>query len=190
MPNRRNTKRYKENPWLEKAALQTVLGTRVITAQGDNDRKLIISKGTGEIQGLTGFYTRIKTDKTHFLKVYADGVRALTGLSTAGMKIFILVYDKITSNEGFGKDTIMLNYDMLTNEQQEQFSLRTFQRGISDLIDHDFLAETMQTGVYFVNPTFIFNGDRLALVKEYVLTDTRKKSKQLVNPELTKLPST
>lgn len=171
MSNRRETRKYKENPWLKKTAMQTVLGTRVITAQGDDDRKLIISKETGEIQGITGFYTRIKTDKTHFLKVYADGIRALTGLSTAGMKVFIVMYDRIISNEGFGKDTIMLNYEMLNEEQQQQFSLRTFQRGITDLIKHEFLAETMQTGVYFVNPTFIFNGDRLALIKEYVWYD-------------------
>lgn len=169
MPNRRGIMKHKTNPWLEKAALQTAIGTRVITAEGDKNRKLIISQGTGEIQGLTGFYTRIKVDKTHFLKLYADGIRALTGLSTAGMKVFIVLYDTITSNKGYGKDTIVLNYDMLSEEQQTQFSLRTFQRGITDLIKHEFIAETMQAGVYFVNPTFIFNGDRLALVKEFVL---------------------
>jgi len=171
VPNRREVARYKQNPWLEKAAMQTALGTRIITAKGDNDRKLVISESTGEIQGLTGFYTRIKTDKTHFLKIYADGIRALTGLSTAGMKVFIVLYDIVTADKGYGKDTVMLNYEMLNEEQQKQFSLRTFQRGITDLIAHEFIAETMQSGVYFVNPTFIFNGDRLALVKEFVLED-------------------
>lgn len=179
MPNRRNVTRYIKNPWLEKAAMQTILGTRVITAKGDKDRKLIISESTGEIQGLTGFYTRIKTDKTHFLKLYADGLRALTGLSTAGMKVFILLYNVITDDKGYGKDMVMLNYDMLSEEQRQQFSLRTFQRGISDLIEHEFIAETMQSGVYFVNPTFIFNGDRLALVKEFVLEDKPLKLKAL-----------
>ena len=171
MPRRQGVTKYKENPWLKDTALQTVVGTRVITGKGDEDRKLIIAAETGEIQGFTGFYTRIKTDKTHFLKVYANGVRALTGLSTAGMKAFIVLYDIITSNKGFGKDIVILNYDMLSEEQQSTISLRTFQRGITDLIEHDFLAETFQVGVYFVNPTFIFNGDRLALIKEYVLDD-------------------
>ena len=93
------------------------------------------------------------------------------------------MYDIIISNEGFGKDTVMLNYDMLTEEQQKQFSLRTFQRDITDLIKHEFLAETLQTGVYFVNPTFIFNGDRLALVKEYVLIEPSS-SALLQKPEV------
>ena len=60
---------------------------------------------------------------------------------------------------------------MLSDEQQTQLSLRTFQCGITDLLKHEFIAETMQTGVYFVNPTYIFNGDRLALVKEFILTE-------------------
>ena len=118
MPNRRGVIKYKTNPWLEKAALQTAIGTRIITAEGDKNRKLIISQGTGEIQGLTGFYTRIKVDKTHFLKLYADGIRALTGLSTAGMKVFIVLYDEITNNRGYGKDTLMLNYEMLILQRQ------------------------------------------------------------------------
>lgn len=174
MSRRREIQRYQENPWLEKAALQTVMGTRVITAEGDGDTKLIISRETGEIQGLTGFYTRINTDKTHFLKLYADGIRTLTGLSTAGMKTFMLVCEKVTSKKGFGKDTIVLNYDMLTEEEQKNLGRRTFQRGITDLIKHEFIAESLQSGVYFVNPTFIFNGDRLALVKEYVMHNEHK----------------
>lgn len=169
LAKRRDVQRYRENPWVEKAAIQTVVGNRIITAKGDTNKRFIVSPETGEIEGLTGFYTRQEVDKTHFMKLYADGIRALTGLSTAGMKVFILVYDKVTSNEGFNKDTIMLNYEMLSDEERKEFGLRTFQRGITDLIKHEFLAETMQTGVYFINPTFMYNGNRLAIVNEYIM---------------------
>ena len=182
MAKRRDVKRYRENPWLGKAAMQTVVGTRIIAAKGD-DKKLIISPKTGEIEGLSGFYTKREVDKTHFMKIYADGIRALTGLSTAGMKVFILVYDKVTSNEGFNKDTIMLNYEMLSDEEKKEFGLRTFQRGITDLIIHEFLAETMQTGVYFINPSYIYNGDRLAIVNEYIMKPRKHKEYSLIDME-------
>ena len=177
MAKRRDTKKYRENPWLEKAAIQTVVGNRIITAKGDSDKKFIIAPDTGEIEGFTGFYTKQEVDKTHFLKLYADGIRALTGLSTAGMKVFMLVYDKVTSNDGFNKDTIMLNYEMLSDDEKAEFGLRTFQRGITDLINHEFLAETLQIGVYFINPTYIYNGNRLAIVNEYIMKPVPKKIK-------------
>lgn len=179
MAKRRDVKRYRENPWIEKAAIQTVVGNRIITAKGNDDKKFIVSPDTGEIEGFTGFYTRQEVDKTHFLKLYADGIRALTGLSTAGMKVFILVYDKVTSNEGFNKDTIMLNYEMLSDDEKAEFGLRTFQRGITDLINHEFLAETLQIGVYFINPTFIYNGNRLAIVNEYIMKPVEPPKKEV-----------
>ena len=158
--------------------MQTIIGNRIITAKGDENKKFIVSPNTGEIEGYSGFYTRQEVDKTHFLKLYLDGIKALTGLSTAGMKVFMLVYNKVTSNEGFNKDIIMLNYEMLSDDEKKKFSLRTFQRGITDLINLEFLAETMQSGVYFINPTYIYNGNRLAIVNEYIL---KSQPKQLKN---------
>ena len=157
--------------------MQTIVGNRIITAKGDENKKFIVSSETGEIEGYSGFYTRQVVDKTHFLKLYLDGIKALTGLSNAGMKVFILVYNKVTSNEGFNKDIIMLNYEMLSDDEKEKFSLRTFQRGITDLIEHEFLAETMQSGVYFINPTYIYNGNRLAIVNEYILQSQTRRIK-------------
>lgn len=177
MAKKRKIKRYRTNPWLAKTAMQTIVGNRIITAKGDENKKFIVSPETGEIEGYSGFYTRQIVDKTHFLKLYLDGIKALTGLSNAGMKVFILVYNKVTGNEGFNKDIIMLNYEMLSDDEKEKFSLRTFQRGITDLIEHEFLAETMQSGVYFINPTYIYNGNRLAIVNEYILQSQSKRIK-------------
>lgn len=181
MAKKKEVIKYKENPWLSKAVVQTVKGNRIITAKGDDSKKLIISPETGEIEGFSGFYTRQEVDKTHFLKLYADGIRALTGLNTAGMKIFLLVYDIVTSNEGFNKDMVMLNYEMLDDDVKKEFSVRTFQRGITDLIKHEFLAKTMQSGVYFINPTYIYNGNRLAIVNEYIMKTKEERKKAIAN---------
>ena len=65
--------KYEENPWIEKTAVQTVQGTRIITAKGDSSRKLIVSSESGEVEGFSGFYTKKTVDKSKFVKLYADG---------------------------------------------------------------------------------------------------------------------
>jgi hypothetical protein len=43
----------------------------------------------------------------------------------------------------------------------------TYTRGMRELIEKGFLAATPNIGLYWLNPSFIWNGDRLAFVKEY-----------------------
>ena len=40
----------------------------------------------------------------------------------------------------------------------------TFTRGISELIKSNILARCERAGDYFINPNFVFNGDRLLFV--------------------------
>lgn len=166
--------KYEENPWIEKTAVQTVQGTRIITAKGDSSRKLIVSSESGEVEGFSGFYTKKTVDKSKFVKLYADGIRAFTGLSSSGMKVFIIVYDMVSSKDGMNSDTVFLNYAMVqksnsSNEEngKKKISETSFYRGLKDLIKCEFIAETLVPSVYYINPTYFYNGDRLALVTEY-----------------------
>lgn len=163
---RKDTTKYNKNPWIEKAALQTVQGSRIITAKGDSSRKLIVSSETGEVEGFSGFYTKKTVDKSKFVKLYADGIRAFTGLSAPGMKVFMIVYDMVSSKDGINNDTVPLNYALIDKEKYP-YSKASFFRGISDLLKCEFLAETVVPSVYYINPTYFYNGDRLALVTEY-----------------------
>ena len=43
----------------------------------------------------------------------------------------------------------------------------TYTRGMRELIEKDFIAATKVQGWYWLNPDFVWNGDRLAFVKEY-----------------------
>lgn len=71
--------------------------------------------------------------------------------------------------EGKNKTEIILNYDMLSEDEQKLLSRSTFERGISELIKANFIAETYVATYYFINPSYIFNGNRIAIVKEYIL---------------------
>lgn len=173
MPARKNTVKYVKNPFMQSALAHTVQGNRVITGKEDNTR-MIVNRDTGEVEGITGFYQRITVDRTSFLKVYAQGIRALLGLKPAGMKVFIIVYDEMLDDRNYQKDQIVLNYEMLEDDIKESMSKATFFRGISQLIEGNILAESPIRGMYWINVDYIYRGNRLALCKEYVMEEAKE----------------
>jgi hypothetical protein len=40
-------------------------------------------------------------------------------------------------------------------------------RGMRELIEKGFIAESVTQSKYFINPDYLWNGDRLGFVKEY-----------------------
>ncbi|MEA23105.1 replication protein [Salmonella enterica] len=45
---------------------------------------------------------------------------------------------------------------------------------MKELADKKFIAETMIQNYYFINPDYMFNGDRLTFMKTYYLKDKKK----------------
>ena len=54
-------------------------------------------------------------------------------------------------------------------------SIKTLYRGINELIKSEVIAKSNRIGVYFINPSFCFNGDRLA----FTTVIERKKEEDL-----------
>ncbi|HGM9714308.1 hypothetical protein R5R67_18495 [Acinetobacter sp. OYA S30] len=46
---------------------------------------------------------------------------------------------------------------------------------MKELIKKDFIAETTIQNCYFLNPDYIFNGDRLSFVKSFILKEGPRK---------------
>ena len=162
--SRRGLVKYETNPFLAGAALNTNEGTKRRTLRSKDGSQLMITSPSGEVVAPAGFWTTQEVDRTQFVKLYINGVRAFAGLSGAGAQVFGLVYAELQKNPG--KDVIYLNY-LDIDQSISTISRATFMRGVKEILIKKFLAETLVSGRYFVNPDFIFNGDRLAMVKEY-----------------------
>lgn len=130
---------------------------------GTEMRGLVVDNGSGEILGHGGAiaYEWEEVDKERFVKLYLAGLKQAAGLTKAGLAVFELVYKKVRENPG--KDTVLL--DSLSSGLEE----RTYQRGLRELLEKEFLFRSMNPGLFFVNIRFMFNGDRLAFVKGYKL---------------------
>ena len=106
--------KYAKNPFRTNAIKHTVSGTRMIySSPTENDTFAVVSRNNGEDFGNLAFVRRVKTDKTQFMKLYADGMKMFLGLKNPGIKIFMLIYDVLMSNDHYQADTVDLVYNML-----------------------------------------------------------------------------
>jgi hypothetical protein len=163
---RRGLELFEKNPYILEAALNTVDGVRRRTVQGKDGAKLMVTnEDTGEIVGPAGFWQTQEVDRTQFVKLYVNGVKAFKGLSPAGTKVFELLYLEVQKSTN--RDRVYLSFSNLPDPFNSTISQGTYTRGMRELMDEKFVAPTSAVGWYWVNPDYMWNGDRLAMVKEY-----------------------
>src|SRR5580658_5159231 len=132
---------------------------------------VILDNSTGELKGIggMGFWFEEEVDTTRFVKMFLDGIKQTAGLSKTGIQVFTLVYHEMRANPG--SDEIKLNQYVA---KDHKINDRTYQRGVRELLEKEFLYRSPSDGVFFVNIRFMFNGDRLAFVKSYHLKGASK----------------
>ena len=166
--SKRKVQRYASNPFISNAMVNTKTGVKRISSKG-GDRMMVVSESTGEIMAPAGFWQAQEVDKTQFVKLYVNGVKAFKELTGAGTKVFEVLYMKVQA--GIGKDQLMLTFPNL-DQSINPMSEATFYRGMRELIEKGFIAESTVPGIYYLNPDYLWNGDRLAFVKEFRLKST------------------
>jgi hypothetical protein len=146
---------------------------------------MIVDNSTGEIKGIggMGFWWDEEVDSSRFVKLFLDGIKQAAGLSKTGIQVFELVYHQMRANPG--SDEIKLNQYVA---KDHGISDRTYQRGVRELLEKEFLYRSPSDGVFFVNIRFMFNGDRLAFVKSYHLKGSPRQE-ELPLAEVPALPA-
>lgn len=148
---------------------------------------VLIDNSTGELKGIggMGFWWEEEVDTTRFVKLFLDGIKQAAGLSKTGIQVFELVYHEMRANPG--NDEIKLNQYVA---KDHGISDRTYQRGVRELLEKEFLYRSPSDGVFFVNIRFMFNGDRLAFVRSYHLKGaSRQQELPLAEPQRVSEPS-
>lgn len=162
--SRRGAVRHASNPFLTHASNNTRSGVKRLSNKA-GDKFMIVSE-QGEVVANTGFHEVVEVDKTQFVKLYINGVKAFQGLKAAGAKVFELIYRAV--QEAPGTDRIYLHF-MSVDQAITPIGRATFHRGMSELLASGFIAESIEPGMYYLNVDYLFNGNRLAFVKEYRL---------------------
>jgi len=184
--NRLTTKRgfpvYRTNPSVPSSTGLPTRSRKISVPGGRGS--VIVDNSTGELKGIggMGFWWEEEVDVTRFVKLFLDGIKQAAGLSKTGIQVFELVYREMRLNPG--SDEIKLNQYVA---RDYGLSDRTYQRGVRELLEKEFLFRSPSDGVFFVNIRFMFNGDRLAFVKSYHLKDSARQDDR--QQELPLLPT-
>lgn len=158
--------RYNKNPFLE-SMIVPVRGRQVKISKLGADDNILVNQATGEVHG-THITTYKRVDSEQFVKLFTANIAMTFDLSSAGIKTFSVllwaVQYRALAKDELDLDSITL-HEFLENNLKTpplQLSLATFKRGINELEKAQIIAKTMRQGRYFINPNFVFNGDRIA----------------------------
>jgi len=150
------------SPFLDNNVINVERGKKHIIMGGIND--VVVDTTTGETTGI-GLMHKIKVvDKQQFVKLFTNEVSALFDLSKTGLKVFAYVLQALRINN----DRIYIN-PFKVMEFCEYKTKRQVYKGLSELISSNIIAMSDEPNIWFINPTVIFNGDRIAFIKEYRL---------------------
>lgn len=159
--------RYKTNPFLIDMVVP-VKDTQVKLSKLGKDKNILINQDTGEVRG-THVTTYKQVDGEQFVKLFTANIALTFDLTSAGIKTFgVLLWS--VQHKALAKDEVCL--DTYTREafidfhkeqkKQMKISQPTFGRGLAELTKAQIIAKTLRKGIYFINPNFVFNGDRIA----------------------------
>jgi hypothetical protein len=169
---RRGITIHRESPFMPAVAVKS---RKVVNKRGD---MVLVKAETGEIESqVAGFWELEEVDSTQFVKLFAAGMKRLKDLKSPGVKVLEVLYFIIKENPG--KDRVFMSFFQV-NQLITPMSVATYRRGTKELIDCEFIAATIDENMYWINPSYFFNGDRLAFVKMYYLKDTEPPIKGLV----------
>lgn len=162
---RAETIRYEENPFIEGMVIP-IKSRNVQLSRLGRDQNILVNQSTGEIQG-THVTTYKRVDSEEFVKLFTANIALTFELKAAGIKAFgVLVW--ILQEKGISKDLAPLDKFVLDSfleahkDKKLALSPATFARGLAELEAAKIIAKHLRAGWYFINPNFIFNGDRIA----------------------------
>jgi hypothetical protein len=159
--------RHKFNPFLSDMIVP-VKNKQVRLSRLGREDNVLVNQGTGEILG-THVTTYKRVDGEQFVKMFTANIAMTFDLSSSGIKAFTVLMWAV-QHRALAKDE--LDLDGLTlvefmeahkdREPQLKLSSATFGRGLAELEKAQIIAKTLRQGRYFINPNFVFNGDRIA----------------------------
>lgn len=129
---------------------------------------LVVNGETGEVEGTQIFAIHEKVDSEKFVKIYHKGIVEMFNLSKTGIKIFGYFASIAKPN----KDEIIFEIEdckKYTGYQTDKSILK----GLSELVESNFIARSNKFYKYYINPTMFFNGSRVAFIKMYQEDDKK-----------------
>lgn len=154
---------YRENPFLDKLVVTTRTKSVQVAPIG-KDQDVYINERTGEVAG-TEVRTYRQVDDAEFVKIFTANIALTFDLGSAGIKAFNVLLFTVQKS-GIERDVVSLDEytleDFLEFNPDKKMSISTLERGIKELVEQKIIAKHVRAKQYFINPNFVFNGNRIS----------------------------
>lgn len=149
-----------DNPFIEELFKMEISSKKRYIA--GKSPSMIVNNDTGEVQGHQVFALHEKYDKSEFTKIFRAGLMGMFNLSKAGIKVFAFIADSVKPNQGY------VYFEIDDCREFTGYKSNTpVLSGVSELIEHGFIARSEKYYKYFINPNMFFNGNRFTFIKSY-----------------------
>jgi len=162
--------KHKKNPFLAEAVASVELGTKTVSF-GTGEHLANIE--TGEMAAEAAFKMTKVVDKSQFLMMYLGLQSAFWQLSQRAHKVFRVIFHE-AQHRAIGKDEIYLSWEVAQEVFEAEgikMSRATYFRGVAELVEKRIIAESVRSGIFFLNPTLIFNGNRATFIQQIIMDD-------------------
>lgn len=171
--------RYDKNPFIENMVVPIGKRSVKLSPLGRDDN-ILVNEATGEVRG-THVTTYRKVDSEKFVKLFTANIALTFNLNAAGIKSFNVLMFAIQS-QAINRDVVTL--DKFTLEDflavhSLKLSYATFMRGLKELEQAKIIAKHKKRGDYFINPNFVFSGDRIAFTTVIERQDISEEQQEL-----------
>lgn len=154
--------RHKTNPFVEELNIKVRHKNVRVSKLGKKEQVDLINKETGEHHG-TYIGTTKKVDEEQFLKLFTANIGMTFDLKAAGIKAFnVLCW--VMQNTAIERDKVFIDkyvMEEFNEAHKKKMSKAVLYRGLNELINAQIIARSLRDGEYYINPNFVFNGDRI-----------------------------
>ena len=109
-------------------------------------------------------HTKQLVDKSASCKLYTipQNRKLVAKLSPCAKELYLWIMYELES----GKEAIWINRERYLEENRT--SLNTFRKAVDELVKNAIIAYTVIKDVYWINPSYFFNGDRIKMYPDCI----------------------
>lgn len=102
-------------------------------------------------------------DNEQFTKVYSGAIKMMTEVSEKAIKIFMwYIFPKLE------KDSLQVLFDFDECMEVTEFGKTTIYSALAELINAKLIAKSKYHYLFYINPVYVFNGDRIRIVNDFI----------------------
>lgn len=170
-------KKNKENPFVKQALeqIQNNIVKKYKTATKTGEKAILKAVDENGIElGHTQFIRQIEVDEEQFAKLYLMQFKEFMDLKPQAWRVLGYILNILPIN----KDTIFFDLEDCKDYTKYK-SANSVYTGLASLIKKQVIARGKNSHMFFINPMYVFNGNRLTFAKTYV---KKKKGVKIKDP--------